>query len=52
MAYHHWHGDGLLRPRIPFEDVKVGPTNALQSLNQHVINADEGTGTSLRQCRF
>ena len=47
---HQRHGDGLLRPGVPVVDVHVGAADAgPQDLDQHVVDADLGTGTSSSQ---
>ena len=41
MADHHGHGDGLLRPLVPFPDVQVSAANAgLGDLDQDIVRAD------------
>ena len=41
MAHDHGHGNGLLRPGIPFPDMKVGPANAgLRHLDEDVVGTD------------
>ena len=38
MADDHRHGDGLLRPRVPFVDVQVGAADAgLEHFDEHVV---------------
>ena len=44
---HQRHGNGLLRPGVPVVDVHVGAADArAQDLDQHVVDADLGQGTS------
>src|SRR5262249_16982412 len=54
VANHHRHGNRLLRPLIPVEDVKVGAANSRsQDPNKDVIDADGGLGNvSQPQTRF
>ena len=45
MASDHRHGDGLLRPLVPFVDVHVGAADAcFVDLHQHVVGPDLGHG--------
>src|SRR5262245_43260502 len=45
MANHHRHGNRLLCPLIPVEDVKVGAANPRsQDANKDVVDADAGLG--------
>ena len=41
MAHHQRHGNGLLRPGVPIEDVDVGAADAgSQDFDQHVVDAE------------
>ncbi len=45
MADDHRHGDGLLRPGVPFVDVQVGAADAgAVHLDEHVVDAAFGIG--------
>ncbi len=50
MSNDHRDRNRLLGPGIPFVDVEVRTTNPRSvDLNQHVVDADSGTGTSSNQ---
>ena len=45
MADDHWHGNGLLRPGVPFVNVQVCATDARAiHPDQHVVDADRRHG--------
>ncbi len=43
VPHHHWHGNGLSCPIVPFVDVQVGAANAgAIDPDQHVVDTDVG----------
>jgi hypothetical protein len=49
VADDHRHGNGLLRPFIPFIDVNIGAANAgAVDADENVVDADFGLGNLLK----